>query len=377
MLTNKMKVYEEEIFFCPLCHEESPMEECMELNGEMVCMDCYDENTVRCSYCDEIICMDENVGDRDTPLCQRCFDYHYTRCESCDRVVSYDDVFYADDDPYHEDPYCENCYDRYAFQAINEYSYKPEPIFYGDGNLYLGVELEIDHGGKDSSNAKEILGTANQTAEHIYIKSDSSLDDGMEIVTHPCTLEYHSRKFSWKEIVKCALQLGYYSHQTTTCGLHIHVNRNAFSEDYEVQETCIGRILFFMEKHWEELLRFSRRTQKQLDQWANRYGLKGTPKETLHHAKTGGVGRYAALNLNNYSTIEFRLFRGTLKYNTLIAALQLVDTICKAAITLSDEEMSLLSWTNFVEQIEYPELITYLKERRLYINELVEISEEM
>ena len=37
----------------------------------------------------------------------------------------------------------------------------------------------------------EILEIANEYDEHIYIKSDSSLDDGMEIVTHPMTLEYH------------------------------------------------------------------------------------------------------------------------------------------------------------------------------------------
>ena len=38
-------------------------------------------------------------------------------------------------------------------------------------------------------------------------------------------------------------------------------------------------------------------------------------------------GRYAAVNLCNYATIEFRLFRGTLKHNTLIAAIELVKKL--------------------------------------------------
>ena len=76
-------------------------------------------------------------------------------------------------------------------------------------------------------------------------------------------------------------------------------------------------------------------------------------------------------------TIEFRLFRGTLKYNTFIATLQFVDTICDVAISMSQNELEELSWSELVKMIEYPELIQYLKERRLYINEEVTVEEDM
>lgn len=79
----------------------------------------------------------------------------------------------------------------------------------------------------------------------------------------------------------------------------------------------------------------------------------------------------------NYSTIEFRLFRGTLKYNTLIAALELVNSICDLAISLTDEGIAKMSWSEFVDAIEAPELITYLKERRLYINENINSEEDL
>ena len=46
-------------------------------------------------------------------------------------------------------------------------------------------------------------------------------------------------------------------------------------------------------------------------------------------------GRYTCVNLENPATIEFRMFRGTLKYNTLIATLQLVNRICDVALYLS------------------------------------------
>jgi hypothetical protein len=97
----------------------------------------------------------------------------------------------------------------------------------------------------------------------------------------------------------------------------------------------------------------------------------------LDHAKKGnGNGRYSCINLQNYYTVEFRMFRGTLKYNTLIATLQLVNRVCDVAISLSDDEIKSLSWDEFVSECTEAELIQYLKERRLYVNEPVECEEE-
>ena len=83
------------------------------------------------------------------------------------------------------------------------------------------------------------------------------------------------------------------------------------------------------------------------------------------------------MNLENADTIEFRMFRGTLKYNTLIATLQMVERICDVAFALPDEELKAMSWTTFVTGCTQPELVRYLKERRLYINEPVAAAEEV
>ena len=90
-------------------------------------------------------------------------------------------------------------------------------------------------------------------------------------------------------------------------------------------------------------------------------------------------GRYTAVNLENNDTVEFRLFRGTLRYKTFIAALQLVYEICRFAIELDDKKMEGLSWSKFVSLIppEKKELIEYLKSKRLYVNENTEECEEI
>ena len=71
------------------------------------------------------------------------------------------------------------------------------------------------------------------------------------------------------------------------------------------------------------------------------------------------------------------IFRGTLKYNTLIVTLQLLDRICDVALFLSDDEIKAMSWTTFVSGCTAPELVQYLKERRLYVNDPVESEGEV
>ena len=43
---------------------------------------------------------------------------------------------------------------------------------------------------------------------------------------------------------------------------------------------------------------------------------------------------------------------------------------------MSDAAVQDMSWFDFLDEIKEPELIQYLKERRLYVNEPVTASEE-
>ena len=356
---------------CEICSEE----EYFTLDDEILCADCYEEETVECENCRTRIWLDDDAGDSNLHLCQRCYDNYFTTCEDCGRIIDRDLAHYDDDDY----PYCSDCYEKRESSSIHNYSYKPDPIFYGEGARYFGVELEIDGGGKDSEKADEILEVGNPFDEQIYIKSGGSLYDGMEIVSHPMSLNYHRDQMPWRDVMTKALHLGYYSHKTSTCGLHFHVNRDSFGDIREIRDERISRVLYFVEHHWEELLKFSRRTEAQISRWAARYGYKANPKEVLEDAKKSTNRRYACVYLTNWNTIEFRMFRGTLKYNSFIATLELVAIICEISCKMTDYEMQQLSWTEFVSgisEVDYPELITYLKERRLYVNEPVTSEED-
>lgn len=368
------KVFALPKFVCTSCGNNFYREQISPFDGELLCPACLSSQTVYCSCCDRRIWTDDNVGTDAQPLCQDCFDDHFERCTTCNALIRRGDTYYRGDTPY-----CAECYQSVGCgDEIMSYYFKPTPIFYGEGKRFFGVELEIDGAGEDNDNAAEILHIANVERPLVYCKHDGSLDDGFEIVTHPVTLDFHLHNMPWEQIVEEAKKLGYTSHQAGTCGLHVHVNRNAFGETEVQQDAVIARILYFVEKNWEELLKFSRRTQSQLDQWAARYGYKDQPKELLDHAKKSAhAGRYTSVNLTNKNTIEFRIFRGTLKHNTLIATLQLLDRICDVALFMSDEQVKAMSWTTFVSGCTQPELVQYLKERRLFVNEPIESEAEV
>ncbi|MCR4645331.1 MAG: amidoligase family protein [Oscillospiraceae bacterium] len=362
---------EENTRICDICGREMEEGEGVWVGDQLVCEDCFEDGGTTCDHCGENIWISDAVQDDDMTLCQTCYDDYYHRCECCGRIIHDNNTYWRGDYPY-----CEPCYEDFD-DEIEDYHYKPQPRFLGTGDRYLGVELEVDCGGKDDDNAKILKDLANADGERIYIKSDGSLDDGFEIVSHPMTLDYHMNNMDWETLLQEAVRMDYRSHQTSTCGLHIHVNRNAFVENQAEQEVVIGKILYFIEKHWNEVFCFSRRSKHNMNRWAARYGYEKTGEEILKKAKESGHGRYCAINLCNYDTIEFRLFRGTLKLNTFLATLQFVDTICDVAFSMSQTDLEALSWSEFVSHIEYPELVQYLKERNLYINEHVFAEEDV
>ena len=69
-------------------------------------------------------------------------------------------------------------------------------------------------------------------------------------------------------------------------------------------------------------------------------------------------------------------YRGTLKLNTLKATLQMVNHLVEVAVSMSDSQVQDMSWFDFLDDINEPELIQYLKERRLYVNEPVNANTE-
>ena len=236
---------------CSICGRKLSENEGTSFCDKLLCKECFNQETDICADCGERIWSDNNFGSNDFILCSSCYNRNYTRCGDCGDVILLSEACYHDG---YDTPYCDSCYDSHdedycddEDSDIHSYNYKPEPCFYGQGELYYGVELEIDDGGENSSKAVDILEIANQEDERIYCKHDGSLCNGFEIVSHPMTLNYHINDMKWGEIFEEAVDSGYRSHDTDTCGLHVHVNRSAFGKTQEEQEEVIARIVYFFE----------------------------------------------------------------------------------------------------------------------------------
>jgi hypothetical protein len=68
------------------------------------------------------------------------------------------------------------------------YSYKPSPKFFGDGNIFLGLELEVE--APDYEKKQEGL-QAERDPSWCYAKRDGSLSTyGWEMVTHPISMNF-------------------------------------------------------------------------------------------------------------------------------------------------------------------------------------------
>ena len=382
--------------------------------GDLVCEECLDRDYARCEDCgnwclvNNLIpvnpyCSDEmqvcesclyggdyfrcvNCGDWFTyrhegrhddwnTICDDCSDHFYT-CTGCGCLVNEDDVRW-----YGDDPYCESCYDDIDDACgMHEYGYKPDPIFgttdstdgtgwYRGTELTFGVELECDKG----RNIYEAMHETYALTDRLYIKHDGSLSDGYEVVTHPGTLAWHMTRFPWKGVCDAATKYGFKSHDAGTCGLHVHIGVNQLGEGVAERNHARANMILLVNTLWPELVRFSRRSNSALNEWAapNR-GFRELedylPKDEKNAVEVllcgaEREGRYVAVNMQNASTVELRFNRGSLVPRTILATLQLASNLALFAMSHTVDECIEAKWDDVVHFVEYDELNGYVADR--------------
>lgn len=180
-----------ETYLCSHCGAKHPASELFRCGNDDLCPDCAAQLTILCDECQTRIYRDNDHGNSMHVLCQACCETYYTTCDDCGAMIRTSQAYYPEDS---DETLCWECYERRTrHTAIYEYDYTPDLFFHGKGLRHFGVELEIDEGGQSAANARRLLEIANAHKENLYIKTDGSLDDSMELVTHPMTLDYHIR----------------------------------------------------------------------------------------------------------------------------------------------------------------------------------------
>lgn len=274
---------------------------------------------------------------------------------------------------------------------IHNYSYKPEPeIGYKNDresreHLTFGVELECEprnDGGNVRMDAYELSDRIDEIpGGRTYCKSDGSLSNGVEIVSHPGTLAHHMYVMHWRQIQRTCEKAGFRSHDAANSGLHVHVGRAQLGSTDAERDDVTRKVQVLFALYTAELTRFSRRRRSCLEQWAPIDRLGVTPDDIRHvssgaqlaswaHARVPAYrsnhnDRYTAVNVTNSATVEIRIFRGTLKRDTLIAAIQLVSNVFEYAMAHDWADIPASTWADVAAYKPYKELVNYMIARNL------------
>ncbi len=344
--------------------------------GEHLPEETFDENHFYCESCDSYYHENERTEHvfGSTNYCNDCFYEMHSYCHNCDDSIRNDESYYSDitnydycEQCYHNvHSYCENCNNDYWTEdgcecgtAIHSYSYKPDPIFFKNpkekSTYFLGVELETESKGNSNSECAEEL---DDISDLIYLKNDSSINDGFEVVTHPFSdCWYTENKSIFNDVLSTLRDNGFRSYNTTTCGIHIHITKSYLSGlDLAKQH------LFFCEN--EEFIKtISQRKPNNLDQWGK---IKKDKKAIYDQSKKkGGSERYTAINLQNHQTIEFRIFRGTLNENSYHKNIEFVIALCKFVKVTSLQKLTQGQFYNYIKQDKnYKNLTTFMEAKQ-------------
>ena len=229
--------------------------------------------------------------------------------------------------------------------------------------IYLGIELEFDSRDRyigKRANKIELISKSNEIFGNntfAYYMNDGSLTNGLEMITQPATFEVHtSIEEKYKMVFNTIKEHGFKSDSYSTCGLHIHFNKNYFNENPDLYTV---NLLYLTEKFWKDLVIFSRRNYNKIQRWADKYYEK--PESVVDKFKKYGAihsDRYRAINLTNSDTIEFRIYRGTLVPEYFYAILELTKNMIYFSKNKSVSELQSLK---FEELLTSENLIRYNK----------------
>lgn len=323
----------------------------------------------------------------------------YCSCEACGGLFHHDDVYYRESRDAH---YCDSCdpgededEDADDGRALYSYSTKIEQVksvYLQRGVRYFGLEVEMEFPGQDRSDTCEwALDNIPDLHSLCIFKEDGSINHGAELVTVPRTLDYWREanplqdlcnNSHWRRIAK--------SHNTTTCGLHIHVSRNT------VPEPTIAKLIVLMnDDSMRDLVTLIARRAPtstyclaQKKKWLSDTNYdwqralesayqNGKPTVTQYVRPTRAIckkqhgqhGRYTPVNLTD-NTLEFRIFRGTLKWETILASIEFCDAVisyCQQYGASAMNATRFREWLNkSITRKTYPALRDYLVTRKVF-----------
>lgn len=257
---------------------------------------------------------------------------------------------------------CNDCATRKGSANINNHSHRPHPLYFANDyvgkNTYFGWELEVESGNTDISDISNTF-----RDRRLYFKLDSSINEGVEIVSHPMTFSYmKTHKEFFVQLLKGLEKTKCKSADTQTCGMHIHVSKDG------VSQMQLWKMLDFFRKNKKFVYTMSGRTSvKQLNRYASLGKISKGAQPKMARKFWDGADKYTAINILPNKTIEFRIFKGTLNPKKFFKNIEFVDSLLEWTRVESLRGITASNYCQYIKdnKRKYPNVLQYMEDNEM------------
>jgi hypothetical protein len=352
ILSKKLEDQDFSIFWCHY-YNEACFDRYNDLyfddRGNTISESAYNDNYVYCSSCEEINHIDRINYIDNEHYCNSCRDEYFFYCDGCDDYIPNDNPCCCSEDEEEEQG------NLYA------YNYRIPLLNLGNSDLRYGIELELevrnDYDRYDV--VSDIEHAINKDETLIVCKRDGSLDQeyGFELVSTNADFNYHKNSF-WNDFFKMDLNNKCKGYHGNNCGYHIHMTRNAFNEIQMSRLNCF----YHNQKNRSFLIDIAGREENNYARFYNDINMNSDI------FTDGDNGKYRAINFNNASTIEVRIFRSNLKQISFFRNLELVHSINQFILN-SDSEIDFTDYFDYLlsnPSKDYVNLLLWLDQKNYF-----------
>lgn len=205
----------------------------------------------------------------------------------------------------------------------------------------IGVELEIEATNQANRNIINKI-----KSNWFFQETDSSLGRyGIELVTIPLLPKDAMSADTWAPLVDYLKPIAR-SYDCSSCGLHIHIGREALGKDEDEKQATLGKLLFLYYEHlkpmeWNTKIYGRRHTYNETDfrcketEAVKVLGLDLMEDKKIRDKVDKGLKataertRYYDINVQNTNTIEFRKGKGSICTERIIAIVTYCDLMIR------------------------------------------------
>ena len=211
-----------------------------------------------------------------------------------------------------------------------------------DGAYRIGIELEVE------AKSRSLRDTITRTRSNWFMmETDGSLSSerGIEFVTIPLLPKDAMSEKTWNPLVTYLTDKAD-SYRRSSCGLHVHIGREAFGKDETERQATLGKLLYFYyeclksEEFNTKVFGRSATYNERIFSCKESEAVKVLGTELMRDKKVrekvdkglkdeANRTRYYDINIQNAATIEFRKGKGSICTERIVAIITYCDLMVK------------------------------------------------